>query len=518
MKLIIILNPIRKKCVRMRSKKALYNVISNFVLQVIAVLYGFIVPKIIIDYFGSDVNGLITSITQFLAYITLLESGFGPVIKATLYKPIANKDSHKIASILKTAEKFFRRIALIFLLYIVVLCFVFPLITKTDFDTVFTVSLVAIIAVSIFAEYYFGMVYRLFLQAEQKTYIVSIIQIITYILSMIVVVVLALLGCNVLIIKFVAGLIFVIRPLAQNIYVKRKYNIDFSNVSNNYPIKQKWDGLAQHIAAVVHSNTDVMVLTFFTTLAEVSVYSVYYLVIAGVKKIVSSLINGLDASFGDMIAKKEVDNLRKKFSIYEMIFMLIITIVFVCTFLLITPFVKLYTNGVTDVDYVRPFFGYLIVASEFIWAIRTPYSSLTLAAGHFKETRRGAWVEAIVNIIISIILVHKFGLIGVAIGTIIAMLIRTVEFVYHANKYILKRSIWESVKKILITVVATIIIVLIMNFVNINASVGFGAWIVCALVTFLIASVITLLLFFLFYKKDFKAILGRIKRMIRKKK
>ena len=92
----------------MRSKKAIYNIVSTLVLQVVIVLYGFIVPKIIINKFGSDVNGLISSITQFLAYISLLESGFGPVVKAALYKPIANKDKKTIAGILKTSEKFFK--------------------------------------------------------------------------------------------------------------------------------------------------------------------------------------------------------------------------------------------------------------------------------------------------------------------------------------------------------------------------------------------------------------------------
>ena len=83
----------------MRSKKAIYNIISNLMLQFVVVIYGFIVPQIIISNFGSSVNGLISSITQFLAYITLLESGFGPVVKATLYQPIAKKDNKTIKNI-----------------------------------------------------------------------------------------------------------------------------------------------------------------------------------------------------------------------------------------------------------------------------------------------------------------------------------------------------------------------------------------------------------------------------------
>ena len=91
----------------MRSKKAIKNLISSIILQLVTFICGLIVPRLILTNFGSDVNGLINSITQFLAYISLLESGFGPVVKSILYKPIANKDKKQIESILKASEKFF---------------------------------------------------------------------------------------------------------------------------------------------------------------------------------------------------------------------------------------------------------------------------------------------------------------------------------------------------------------------------------------------------------------------------
>ena len=152
----------------MRTKKAIINILSTITLQLVTIICGFIVPRLIIDKFGSNVNGLINSITQFLAYITLLESGFGPVVKSVLYKPIAKKDKTTIQEILKTSEKFFRKIAYIFLAYIFALCILLPLVVSNEFDTIFTTSLVAIIAISTFAEYYFGMTYKLYLQAEQK--------------------------------------------------------------------------------------------------------------------------------------------------------------------------------------------------------------------------------------------------------------------------------------------------------------------------------------------------------------
>ena len=500
----------------MRSKNILYNIGSNLLLQLIVVIYGFIVPRIIINYFGSSVNGLIVSITQFLAYITLLESGLGPVIKSVLYKPIANRDKTAIAKILKTSDRFFRIIAYVFLLYMVALCFLFPTFVSNEFDTVFTISLILIIGISTFAEYFFGMTYKLYLQSDQKTYVISIIQIITYILSIIIIIILVGVGASIHIIKLASGIVFMLRPIIQRMYVKSKYGINFNNIDGNYELKQKWDGLVQHIAFVIHNNTDITILTLFVNLTEISVYSVYYLVVKGVDSLIQSFSNGIDATFGDMIAKNEKESLNKSFSMYEVLYYSITTIAFTCTIILIVPFVTVYTKGVTDANYIRNVFGPLIVISEYIWAIRLPYSSITLAAGHFKQTKIGAWIECFVNIFISILLVKKYGLIGVTIGTIVAMSIRTIEFVYHANKYILDRSIFETIKKVLVIIFETLLIVFICKYLPYLDNINYFSWFINATITFCVASFITLLLNFVVFNNEFLGILSIIKKLVKR--
>lgn len=312
-------------------------------MQFVVLIYGFIVPKLILKTYGSNVNGLISSITQFLGYISLLEVGFGPVVKAALYKPIANKDKKQIKEILKSSEKFFKIIAVVFIIYSVLLAMVYPLFVSEDFSFFYSMSLVFIIAISIFAEYYFGMSYKLYIQAEQKTYIISIISILGYILNIIVVIILVNANTGIHVIKLISSLIFMLRPILQSIYVKLKYQLDLSDVENNVELKQKWDGLAQHIAAVVHGNTDVVLLTIFTSVSEVSVYTIYLMVINGIKSLIQAFSNGIEAIFGDMIAKNELEKLNEKFLLYELFYFSVITILFACTFVLIVPFVSVYT-------------------------------------------------------------------------------------------------------------------------------------------------------------------------------
>ena len=500
----------------MRSKKLYNNIFSTMVLHIVVIVYGFILPKVIIGTYGSSVNGLVSSITQFLGYIALLESGFGPVVKSVLYKPIAKNDLSTIKRILKSSERFFRKIAFIFAIYVVVLCFVYPFLVK-DFDFLYTFSLILIISISIFAEYYFGMTYKLFLQAKQNVYVISIIQLITYIISIVIILLLAYISVPIHVIKLCSGLVFIFRPILQNLYVKRKYNIYLGDISDDYEIKQKWDGLSQHIAYTIHTNTDVAVLTLFSKLSEVSVYSVYLLVVNGIKQFIQVFTSGVDALFGEMIAKKEKDNFKRKFNLYESVYYTIVSIVFTCTIILIAPFISVYTKGNNDVNYVRPLFGMLLAVGEYVWALRLPYSTLISTTGRFKETRVGAWVEAISNIVLSVILVIKYGIVGVAIGTIVSLSIRTIELVYHANKYILNSSMWSSFYKLFVVIVETFVACIIFNhFIIFNYS-SYLSWVRNAFIVLVFVSILFIVMNFMFYGKNYLKVLKGIKKFVFKK-
>lgn len=500
----------------MRSKKTIYNMVSSLILKIMVIINGFIIPKIIITNFGSEVNGLVASISQFLGYIVLLESGVGPVIKAALYKPLAKKDKKKISSIINESNKFFRTISRIFILYILVLIIVYPFVINSNFNYIYTVSLIIIISINVFAEYYFGMTYALLLQADQKSYVTSTIQTIVYILNCVIVVILAKLKCSIHLIEIVIAIMFTLRPILQKIYVSKKYNINFDEYDKDYKLKQKWDGLAQHIAAIIHANTDVTILTIMSTLKNVSIYSVYALVTTGIKSIISVITGSIDAPFGDMIARNEKDNLNKKFSMYEFIYYTIISILYSCAIILIVPFVKVYTIGITDVNYIKPLFGGMLMLGQLIYSIRLPYSSIILAAARFKETRKGAWLEAIVNVVLSIILVKKYGLIGVAIGTAVAMLIRTIEFIIYSNKYILVRKLSKSIKKIFLAIFEIFIICIICRFVSIANINNYFDWFKYALVTFGISCIVVIPINSLLFKNDLKESICIIKNALHK--
>lgn len=429
-----------------RKQKLLLNSGTGLLKQLTVVICGFILPRYMLLYYGSDVNGLVSSIAHFLGFISLLELGIGPVIQANLYKPLAEKNDEQISRIIISSERFFRRIAVIFVAYIAVLAAVFPVFVNTKYDAVFTASLIVIIATSTLAEYFFGATYQLLLNADQKSYVQTSLQIIATILNTVCCIVIMHIGAPVHMVKLVSSLIFVLRPVGQAIYVHKHYHLNKKLVLTEEPIKQKWNGFAQHLAAVICGNADVVILTIFSTLANVSVYSVYYNVTNGVTMLIMTATTGLEAYFGNMMAKGERKNLERAFSRTEWLIHFVVTVVFTVAAVTVVPFVSVYTRGINDADYIVPLFGITLMLAYASRCLRVPYFIAVKAAGHFRETQNGAFISTALNVVISIALVFRFGLVGIALGTLVAMLYHTVYFVLYLRGHILNRPLWHFAK------------------------------------------------------------------------
>ena len=491
----------------MRKKLLAKNTVSSLVFQIVTIICGFILPRIILVYYGSKVNGLVNSITQFLSVIAFLELGVGAVVQSSLYKPLAEHDNKKISEIITSANKFFTKIAAILLAYISLLIVVYPRIVNGDFSRIYSATLIIAIGLSSFSQYYFGVVDRLLLTADQRGYIQYNAQTITLILNTMACVVLVMLGASIHLVKLTTSAIYLARPIVLRLYVNKHYQINRNEKFTQEPITQKWNGIAQHIASVVLDQTDIIVLTTFSTLTNVSIYSVYHLVIYGVKQLFLSLTNGVQSLMGELIAKNEKDNLNNLFDMTEWLLHTGTVFVFGCTGMLIIPFVRIYTLGVDDANYVVPLFAFLITVAHAGHCLRLPYNVLILAAGHYKQTQNNYIVAALLNIIISVLTVKTFGLIGVAIGTLVAMLYQTVWMAFYDSKNILNRSVKEFFKHFVVDVICVIVAVLCTYKIRL-ANDSYFSWFALAIINGCIWFVIIVLINIVFYREKVRSVVN----------
>lgn len=494
----------------------LINAIANVFCNFTTILSGFIIPRLILLKFGSDVNGLISSFNQFFGYISLVEGGINSVVMANLYRPLAEKNYKSISSIVKITQKFYNKLSLIFVVYTLLISIIYPVVFKTGFSYTYVSTLGLILGLALFIQYNFALSLRILLNADKKVYVVSFTQILITVINVIAFIILINVFPSIHFIKLVSSLIFILQPIIYNKIVNKYFELDKDVDVDKNILKSRWDGFAISLANFVHSNTDVVILTTFTNLATVSVYSVYTLVTKGMSQLVRAFASGIAPSMGNLYVQVDNKELNNKFELYEFSNFLLTFFTFSIGGLLITPFVKIFTKGVEDANYYQPIFGILIILSEACYCLREPYLNMAFAANKFKDIRKHAYIEAIINITLSLILVNKLGLIGIAIGTLVAIIYRTVFQIIFLKYNVLYREYKHSVYKFIIfaffTIIAYFICIIFLQIKKLTIL----SWIGHAVCYCIIFAIIYSIMIILFFKKDYIYIQNKIKNKIKK--
>ena len=495
-----------------RKRRLAYNTFSSLLYQITTIICGFILPRLILTAFGSDVNGLVNSITQFLGIISFLELGVGAVVQSSLYKPLAEHDDVQVSRVIKSANRFFRTIARILLVYVVFLVIFYPMFAKKQFGHAYTATLIIVISISSFAQYYFGIVNRLLLTADQHGYVQYNAQTVAIILNTAACFILIKLDCGIQMVKLTTSLIYLLQPIVIYLYVRRHYHINRKITYTEEPIKQKWNGIAQHVAAVILDGTDIVVLTMFASLSAVSIYSVYFLVVKGVKQLFLSMTNGIQSLMGELWANGEEKELKDLFGWTEWMIHTGTIFVFGVATITIVPFVQVYTKGIMDADYVQPIFAFLLVIANAGHCLRLPYNLMILAAGHYKQTQSNYIVAAVLNIVISILAVKRYGLIGVAIGTLIAMGYQTVWMALYDSKNLIKWPFKNFIKQVAVDALTILFMIVVTKQLQMLA-INYAAWILYAVIVSIVSVTVVIVVNMIFYKTNTLKILKKLTGM-----
>lgn len=433
----------------MNNKK---NLISAVVYQLIHIVYGLVVPRIILLYFGSEINGLVSSITQFLSFISLLEGGLGAVVLAELYVPLETDDETIVRQILFSSQSLFHKLSLFYVCYTVVLGVIYGFSVRESFGFTFVFELTVILSLAALAEYLFSISYRLLLQADQKIYITNYVCTAVLLVNIAVALIAVRIYPEIRLLKLFSSIAFFVQPIVLSFFIPKEYRGAGLLPPEKYHLNNRWSGFAQNLAHFINMNTDIVLITIFCSYSEVSVYTVYMLAINALRMIVTSAADSYQGALGKYIAQGDPKLLHYNFDRFFVVVCGASLALFCTCLLLINPFVAIYTTDIYDVDYYQPGFALVILAANLIYCFREPFRLLILAAGKFKETNFGSIMEAVLNVGVSLVLIPIWGLTGVAIGTLTAVTYRLVYFVVYLKKSMMKLDVRRYLPSFFISV------------------------------------------------------------------
>ena len=429
------------------TKRGIKNVTFGLLQQLITIAFGLILPRLFLINYGSEVNGLISSITQIYVYVALLEAGVGTASLQALYRTIAKKNLNATNAIVSATNRYYKRTGILYLVAVLLLAAIYPFVVKTEIDKLTVVSVIVLNGLVGVVNYFFQGKYRILLQAEGKTYLLSILSTVIYILTSASKIILIQFGFNIIAVQAAYFLCNMIQMLFIELYIRKHYKwIDLKAKPDYDSIAQKNSVMLHKIAGLVFSNTDVLILTFLCGFKEVSVYVLFLSFFDMVKSVLFSFIDGVKFNLGQAF---HID--RKKyvrmFDAFESYYMTLSFAAYTVLYIFMLPFMRLYTEGVKDINYTDPYVSMLFTAVFLLQAGRGPCSLVIDHAEHFRKTQWRSVTEAVINLVVSLVCVNIWGIYGVLFGTVAALLYRTNDIILYVNNRILNRSAFNSYRR-----------------------------------------------------------------------
>ena len=421
--------------------------------QLITIALGIYIPRLVLVNLGSEANGLLNSTNQMLVYLSLLEGGIGWTITQSLYRPIAENNHDETNGIMAASNDFHRQVGSMYFVGLIAIAFIYTFTVQTTFSkpTVFLVILLTGMPQVI--NFFFQGKYRTLLSVDGRGYVLTNMSTVFYIGTSITKIMLLLNGFGVIAIQMMYFVISLLQMIFILWYVKKSYPwLDLSVKPMKEKIGKRTSVFIHQITGYVFNSTDSLILTYFAGLKTVSVYAMYNMLFGMVNSLVGNVSGGVSFALGQMF-QTDRERFIKVNNCFETLNLAFTFAACAVAYVCILPFMKLYTRGVTDINYIDAFLPVLFVVIVVLQAGRYPAQRIINYAGRFKETQPHALAEMIVNLIVSIVGVIHYGIYGVLFGTIAALIVRSIMMIHYSYGVILQTGEFKIYWKWLINTV-----------------------------------------------------------------
>ena len=208
-------------------------------------------------------------------------------------------------------------------------------------------------------------------------------------------------------------------------YVERKYKEVFlvkgmlSKAERSEILRDTKACLCHKVGGVVLSSTDNLILSKSMGLVSVGLYSNYTLIISNLTKLANQLLSNMTASLGNAHAALDEKGRLRIYNNLIFLNLWIASTLTICIYVLINPFIRVWVGE-------GMMFGNLTVIciclQFFLEMTRQVNMSFTSASGLFVKDVYRPFIEAGLNLVVSILFVYLIGTPGVFLGTIVSCL------------------------------------------------------------------------------------------------
>lgn len=429
-----------------KDNRIKYNLLSGIVYQIILIGISFLLPRLYLENFGSEVNGVLSTIKQIFVYMTLLEAGIGLATMQALYKPVAEGDRDKTGAILSATNRFYAKTGIIYAAIVLLLAFVYAFLIPTSIAPAELFAIILLTAIPSLFSYFVQAKYRILLEVDGRKYVITNSETVLQLLSNIGKILVLLLTDSLVLIQLVYCLLALMQLGYIYLHAKRRYPwLNLRAKPDNAAIAQRKSVLVHQISGMVFNNTDVLLLSVLCDFKAVSVYSIYNIFFSQVQTFITSITSGFSFALGQMFQTNR-EKFMKVYNVYETFYIMATFVIYTLMAVFLLPLIQIYTQGIHDADYTNVYLVLLFVLMNLLANGKLPSNHVLEYSGKFEETRSHAIIEMAINIVVSVVAILVWGICGAILGTIVALLFRGTIMIYYANRKVLGRSVFRTYK------------------------------------------------------------------------
>lgn len=456
-----------------KDSRVKHNLISSLIYQFVLISLSFLLPRLYLENFGSEVNGVLSTIKQIFVYMVLLEAGVGLATTQALYKRIGQKDFNSANEVLSATNSYYKRTGIIYLAIVLVISVVYAYVIPTSINSHVVFLIIILTALPALFSYFVQAKYRILMEVDGRKYVITTSETVLQLLSNVGKILVLLLTDSLVMIQVVYCGLALIQMAYIYIYARRRYKwLDFKVKPDYKAISQKESVLIHQISGMVFNNTDIILLSVMCDFKVVSIYTIYNMFFSQVQAFITSLVSGISFALGQMfyVDRKKFD---KIYSMYETLYIMCTFVIFTLMAVFLLPIIQLYTEGINDAEYTNVALLFLFVLMNLLSNGKLPVNQVLEYSGKFKDTRSHAIIEMVLNISVSVLAIFKWGICGAILGSAVALLFRAIVTIYYVNKRVLERSQMKTYKLWIINGLV-FALVMCLFFVDNFSGVGFG--------------------------------------------
>lgn len=511
----------------MRKSRLDNSMINSFIgvgTQILNMLLGFVLQAVFIRTLGATYLGLRGLYSNILQVLSFTELGIGTAVTFSLYKPLSSGNEQKIIQIMNFFRSAYTTIGIIIGVIGSLFIPLIPLLTHSNIKGVYLyyILFLANTVVSYFLTYK-----RTILNADQLNYINLNNELLFKILQTVIQIIILVVFKS----FFGFCVIQIVCTVVSNIVISNKVNKLYPYLKGKNLFKHKLPSndlkeilhntlgtVGSKLGDIAVNGTNSVLITYFCSLYLSGVFSNYNVIINSLVIVIGQAFYSITSSVGNLIV--EIEDKKYQYDIFEKIFF----ISFLCTFIcsvsyisVINPFISLWVGSKYQLSFIIAFMmGINLILNSF----RKAFSTFISAYGLYVKDGKRAIIEAIVNIVSSLIylIVFNMGIAGVVLGNITSnILVNWYEpyiiFKYgmHQNEKLL--TVFKNFVIYMITCITFMFAIYkIVSIFNINIL------LVNILVKGLIAVTLSLIGFYLLFKNNecFKYTLVILKKYLTK--